>query len=61
MRYGLLIPTEGKEFYARLFREIAKDKYLGFGDLIPVSKIFCCDVNGVVSEIEWAALYELGH
>lgn len=33
---------------------------VGFGEPIPVSKVFCCDVNGIVSEVKRGGLYEFG-
>jgi hypothetical protein len=55
---GVLIPTEGRDFYAKCFRAIARDKFIAFGELIPVATVFLCDQNGKVTESKWSALHD---
>jgi hypothetical protein len=56
-KFGLLIPGNAKEFYSRLFQEIRKDKYIGFGKLIPIENVFLCGSSGVTI-VNWEGLYD---
>ena len=55
--YSILIPEEGITFYSRLFQEIKKEKFIGFGDLIPIECVFTFGASGV-AQITWEALYD---
>src|SRR5574337_548408 len=39
-RYALLLPEKGKCFYSKAFQSIARDKFLGFGCLVPIDTVF---------------------
>lgn len=55
--YGVLLPEFALEFYSRAFQSIAKDKFMGFGELIPIDTVFICGTSGV-RKISWLELYE---
>lgn len=49
-KYGLLLST--REFFQNGFLNIAEDKYLGFGELIPIDTIFVVE-NGTLTRYTW--------
>ena len=55
--YGILIPKSGKEFYSRLFKSIKREKFIGFGQLIPVEAVFLSDSTGF-EKFTWTELYD---
>lgn len=54
---GILIPEDSKSFYSRLFQSISRDKFIEFGNLIPVDNVFTHGSSGV-EQITWAGLYD---
>jgi hypothetical protein len=56
-KYGILLPENSTEFYSRLFQEINKQKYVGFGNLIPVEKV-CIHGSSGIEIISWEELYD---
>jgi len=54
---SILIPEEGVTFYSRLLQSICKEKYLGFGALVPVECVFTFGASGVI-QLSWEALYD---
>lgn len=54
--YALLIPNSGLDFYRKGIRTIARDKFIGFGDLIPVHSVFTCDAAGI-TQFSWQEFY----
>jgi hypothetical protein len=61
IQYGVLLPYEGLSFYSRLFRSIPRSKFVGFGQLIPISAVFSCSVAAAVSEMSWEDLYDFAN
>jgi hypothetical protein len=57
LRYAILIPEEGKNFYSEKFRCINKDKFIGFGQLIPIDTVFVWGKSGL-EKITWEDIYE---
>jgi len=64
-KFGVLIPSDsfngkdGEEFYRSRFKKIKRDKYLGFGCLIPVNYIFVCsNKNKEVKVFNWIDFYD---
>jgi hypothetical protein len=55
--YAILLPEDGKDFYSRLFQLVNRDKFIGFGELIPVECVFTFG-DSVVSTISWQELYD---
>lgn len=58
-KMGILIPEDGVDFYQAGFKEIAREKYIGFGLLIPVSWVFTYDDCGV-KYTSWTSFYDRG-
>lgn len=56
-RHAILIPSNAVLFYSRAFQAIHRDKFLGFGELIPVDTVFTCNETGV-DKISWEAFYD---
>lgn len=56
-QHAVLIPESAVGFYSRAFRSIDRDKFLGFGALIPVDTVFLSAPSGV-KQITWAALFD---
>ncbi|WP_105172172.1 hypothetical protein [Pseudoalteromonas sp. T1lg24] len=56
-RYAILIPGSSVQFYSRAFQSINREKFIGFGDLIPVNCVFTCNEHGI-SKMSWEALYD---
>lgn len=57
-RHAILIPLESVNFYSRAFQSIKREKYIGFGKLIPIDTVFMSSVAGI-SQLSWEALYEV--
>lgn len=55
--FGILIPKNAILFYSRLFQEINRDKFIQFGDLIPVKQVFAYDASEV-KFLTWSELYD---
>jgi len=55
--YAILIPEDGLDFYSRCFQYVKREKYIGFGDLIPVHSVFTCSETEI-SQITWSDLYD---
>lgn len=55
--HAILIPTAAITFYSRSFQLIDREKFLGFGKLIPIDTVFTSGPSGV-SQITWADLYD---
>lgn len=56
-RHAVLIPESAIGFYSRAFQSIDREKFLGFGTLIPIETVFLSSPFGV-GQITWAALYD---
>lgn len=56
-RHGILIPGDAVQFYSRAFQCVHPEKFLGFGELIPVDTVFTSSRRGI-ARMSWAALYE---
>lgn len=56
-RHAVLIPESSIGFYSRAFQSIDREKFLGFGTLIPIDTVFLSGASGV-QQITWAALYD---
>nr|WP_155656811.1 hypothetical protein [Aliivibrio fischeri] len=55
--FGLLIPIESLNFYSRLLQSINRDKFVGFGNLVPISAVFLYG-NSSVKQLTWESLYD---
>lgn len=56
-RHAVLIPQSSITFYSRAFQSIAREKFLGFGALIPIDTVFTCGPDGV-ERLTWEGLYD---
>jgi hypothetical protein len=56
-RHAVLIPESAIGFYSRAFQSINREKFIGFGVLIPIDTVFLSGPSGV-KQIQWAALYD---
>ena len=56
-RHAVLIPESAVDFYSRAFQSIAREKFLGFGRLIPVDTVFLSGPSGT-TQLTWAGLYD---
>jgi len=56
-KFGVLIPIDGRNFYSRLFSVIPKEKFIAFGNIIPVSAIFCLGEGEFVA-YDWSSFYD---
>jgi hypothetical protein len=56
-RHAILIPESAVEFYSRAFQSIDREKFLGFGKLIPIDTVFTSNATGV-GQLTWEALYD---
>jgi hypothetical protein len=56
-RYALLIPEKGVPFYSWALQAIDRDKFIAFGQLIPVDGIFVSSTKGI-REMTWISLYD---
>lgn len=56
-RHAILIPDNSIQFYSRAFQSINRDKFIGFGRLIPVDCVFTCNTQGI-NQISWEGLYD---
>ena len=56
-KISVLIPENGVSFYSRLFQSVNREKFLGFGSLVPVQCVFTFGASGV-RQIGWAELYD---
>lgn len=56
-RHAVLLPESATEFYSRAFQSINREKFLGFGALIPIDTVFLCGSSGI-KQLTWAALYD---
>jgi len=54
---AILIPEDSKSFYSRLFQSINREKFIAYGSLIPIVKVFTFGEAGV-GEITWVELYD---
>lgn len=55
--YGILIPSSSVNFYSRAFQFIQRDRFLKFGQLIPVDCVFLCNEHGF-TKVSWEELYD---
>ncbi len=53
----LLISNESKSFYSRLFQSIKRNKFIEFGNLIPITHVFTLD-SSKISTLTWTELYD---
>jgi hypothetical protein len=56
-RHAILIPQDGLAFYSRAFQSIAREKFVGFGKLVPIETVFIFGSSGV-SQFSWENLYD---
>lgn len=56
--YAILIPESAVNFYSCAFQSIDRDKFLGFGKLIPINTVFTSKAKGI-SILTWEELYDL--
>ena len=56
-RHATLIPERAVDFYSRAFQSIAREKFFGFGRLIPVDTVFLSAPSGV-RQLTWEGLYD---
>lgn len=56
-RNAILIPSNAVQFYSRAFQSIHREKFLAFGELIPIDTVFTSNETGV-GQISWEALYD---
>lgn len=55
-KFAVLIPEDAVHFYSRAFQSIAREKFLGFGKLVPVESVFTFGAAGI-NELSWEDLY----
>ncbi|SDY89133.1 hypothetical protein [Nitrosomonas halophila] len=55
--YAILIPESAVGFYSRAFQSIAREKFLGFGELIPIDTVFTSSATGI-GQLSWESLYD---
>ena len=55
--FGILIPERSVLFYSRLFQSIDRNKFIKFGELIPVKYVFTFGQSGVLTRT-WTELYD---
>ena len=56
-RHAILIPESAVIFYSRAFQSIDRQKFLGFGKLIPIDTVFTSNAT-VMRQLTWEALYD---
>ncbi len=56
-RHAILIPESAVAFYSRAFQSIDREKFLGFGALIPIDTVFISSASGV-RRLTWETLYD---
>jgi hypothetical protein len=56
-RHAILLPLDAVMFYSRAFQCIAKEKFLGFGSLIPIDTVFVSDPT-CIGQLTWEELYD---
>jgi hypothetical protein len=56
-RYAILIPESSVAFYSRAFQSINREKFLAFGDLIPIKTVFTSNSTGI-KQRTWVELYD---
>lgn len=56
-RHAILIPGGSVQFHSRAFQSIHRDKFIGFGRLIPVDCVFTCHEQGI-TQMTWEGLYD---
>lgn len=56
-RHAILVPLDAVNFYSRAFQSIKREKYLGFGELIPIETVFTSSPGGI-TQLSWEALYD---
>lgn len=56
-RHAVLLPERAIGFYSRAFQSIDREKFIGFGALIPIDTVFVSGPSGV-KQLTWAALYD---
>ena len=56
-RHAVLLPESAIDFYSRAFQSIDRDKFLGFGALIPIDTVFLSSQSRIM-ELTWEALYD---
>jgi len=54
---AILIPEDSKLFYSRLFQSIKREKFVAYGRLVPVEKVFTFSKAGI-GIITWEDLYD---
>lgn len=56
-KHVVLLHESAIDFYSRAFQSIDRDKFLGFGALIPIDTVFLSSQSGI-KELTWEALYD---
>jgi hypothetical protein len=55
--HAVLIATNAVHFYSKKFQCIDREKFVGFGNLIPIDTVFTCE-TGVIQQLTWCGLYD---
>jgi hypothetical protein len=55
--HAILIPESAVKFYSRAFQAIDREKFLGFGKLIPIDTVFTSSATGI-GQLTWESLYD---
>lgn len=56
LQYGVLLPAEGLEFFGKGFAAVPRKKFVAFGALIPISKIFYVE-GSRIKHLNWAQMH----
>ena len=56
-RHAILIPESAVNFYSWAFQSIDREKFLGFGKLIPIDTVFTSSATSV-GQLTWESLYD---
>lgn len=56
-RHAILIPDDAVNFYSRAFQSIDREKFIGFGNLIPIDTVFTSNPTGI-RQLTWQELYD---
>ncbi|MCH4810433.1 hypothetical protein [Vreelandella neptunia] len=56
-RHAILIPSNAVKYYSGAFQSILREKFLGFGKLIPIDTVFISSETGV-GQLSWEGFYD---
>lgn len=57
VKFGVLLPESGLDFYSSHVRRIKQSTYDEFGKLIPVERVFFLKADGTIGSLSWQELY----